>query len=141
MVIFSLTVYKSWRRGDRVHKSVFTLLLRDGAIYFGIIAIIELVTVIPFHVASACKYLLCISQVYQGDLGLFQEYQRGDTATLANVVASIMISRLMLNLRDPENLKGLTQPTYAAPSTLVFNAAASDATSTTSDDISSELEQ
>ncbi|KXN88472.1 hypothetical protein AN958_07137 [Leucoagaricus sp. SymC.cos] len=35
-----------------------------------------------------------------------QEYDKGITASLANVLSSIMISRLMLNLRDPLIISG-----------------------------------
>ncbi|KAH0580201.1 hypothetical protein H2248_001722 [Termitomyces sp. 'cryptogamus'] len=66
VLIFSMTVYKSWRRGARIRRSLFKVLLRDGTIYFGIIVIVELVTVLTFHVLP--------------------EYQRGFTATFATIV-------------------------------------------------------
>ncbi|KAH0584834.1 hypothetical protein H2248_008112 [Termitomyces sp. 'cryptogamus'] len=96
-LIFSITVYKSWKRGYMVRRSLFKVLLRDGAIYFGIMVAIALVTVITFH-----------------------DYQRGSTATLANIVSSTMINRLMLNIRDPKFSLRLTHPTHL--SVLEFNA-------------------
>ncbi|KAG5728803.1 hypothetical protein E4T56_gene6226, partial [Termitomyces sp. T112] len=105
VLIFSMTMYRSWSRGDRVRsRSLFKVLLCDGAIYFGIMVVVELVTVVTFRV--------------------FPGYQRGSTATLATIVSSTMINRLMLNLRDPKYSMELTYPRYHL-SALNFNTASS----------------
>ncbi|KDR69620.1 hypothetical protein GALMADRAFT_145353 [Galerina marginata CBS 339.88] len=67
-------------RGDR--SNILSIMLRDGTIYFGVIIITAIVGIIDF--------------------ALFPLYVRGVTATMGNVLASTMVSRLMLNLRDPK---------------------------------------
>nr|GAT61400.1 predicted protein [Mycena chlorophos] len=57
------------------------IFLRDGAIYYIVIILINLANISTF--------------------GLNNSYARGMLSVLANIISSIMISRLMLNLRDP----------------------------------------
>ncbi|KAJ7036378.1 hypothetical protein C8F04DRAFT_1095375 [Mycena alexandri] len=80
IMIFSLTLVKAFkmnaRRGD-----LLTLLVRDGSIYFGIMVI-----------SNACNI---------GTYTMSGPFLRGGATTVTNVVSSVMISRLMLNLRDP----------------------------------------
>lgn len=84
ILIFSMTVFQSLRRGSRRDRTLLNILLRDGAIYFGIMAIVGLANIISFRVSP--------------------EFERGFITTFANVISSTMISRLMLNLRDPKLL-------------------------------------
>ncbi|KAJ7202244.1 hypothetical protein C8J57DRAFT_1410404 [Mycena rebaudengoi] len=79
-LIFFLTLYKSFGRHS-TEFNLFGVLLRDGSIYFGVIVILNLSNILTF--------------VFGGD------YTRGVATTLTNIVSSLMISRLMLNLRDP----------------------------------------
>ncbi|KAJ6527158.1 hypothetical protein B0H19DRAFT_1385540 [Mycena capillaripes] len=79
-MIFSLTLYKAFG-WHLTGLNLFTVLLRDGSIYFGVIVILNLSNILTF--------------VLGGD------YTRGVATTLTNIVSSLMISRLMLNLRDP----------------------------------------
>ncbi|KAJ7023654.1 hypothetical protein C8F04DRAFT_1401594 [Mycena alexandri] len=81
IMIFSLTLVKAFkmnaRRGD-----LLTLLVRDGSIYFGLMVI-----------GNACNI---------GTYTMSGPFLRGGATTVTNVVSSVMISRLMLNLRDPK---------------------------------------
>ncbi|KAJ6578457.1 hypothetical protein B0H19DRAFT_1253696 [Mycena capillaripes] len=81
VTIFGLTLFKALtlkaRRGD-----LLTVLLRDGSVYFALMVI-----------SNACN----IGTYTMGD-----PFTRGSATTVVNVVSSIMISRLMFNLRDPK---------------------------------------
>ncbi|KAJ6592953.1 hypothetical protein B0H19DRAFT_1088826 [Mycena capillaripes] len=83
-MIFFLTLYKVFSRRRPNGTSLLTVLLRDGtriSVYFGVMVITNLSTI-----------LTCI---------LGTPYTRGFTSTFVSITSSIMISRLMLNLRDP----------------------------------------
>ncbi|KAF8072171.1 hypothetical protein FPV67DRAFT_924780 [Lyophyllum atratum] len=80
-LIFCMTVYKSFRRSRGGDRPLLDVLLRDGAIYFGIMAAVGLANILTFHLSP--------------------EYERGFIMTFHNIISSTMISRLMLNLRDP----------------------------------------
>ncbi|KAJ6576046.1 hypothetical protein DFH09DRAFT_1311495 [Mycena vulgaris] len=79
--IFSLTLYRALSKRRSQGLDLLTVLLRDGTIYFGVM------------VASNVSNILTF--IYGGP------YTRGIPTTFINVISSIMISRLMLNLRDP----------------------------------------
>ncbi|KAI0351648.1 hypothetical protein OH77DRAFT_1410658, partial [Trametes cingulata] len=78
-VVFVLTLARVLYVGKTCRGSLFTVMQQDGAMYFGILFICHLSNI-----------LTCL-QVY-----------RGISVTATNVIASSMISRLMLNIRDPE---------------------------------------
>ncbi|KAJ6592980.1 hypothetical protein B0H19DRAFT_1088910 [Mycena capillaripes] len=80
-MIFFLTLYKVFSRHRPNGTSLLTVLLRDGSVYFGVMVITNLSNI-----------LTCI---------LGTPYTRGFTGTFVSITSSIMISRLMLNLRDP----------------------------------------
>ncbi|KAH9481552.1 hypothetical protein JR316_0006079 [Psilocybe cubensis] len=69
-------------------------MLRDGTIYFGVM------------LASTSSVLLSFY--------LLSEYEQGITAILTNIISSTMISRLMLNIRDPKNRSSLRPEGTAA---------------------------
>ncbi|KAJ7362338.1 hypothetical protein DFH08DRAFT_840743 [Mycena albidolilacea] len=78
--IFILTLYKALSRRTP-GLDLVTVLLRDGSIYFGIILLVNVANILTYVVATP--------------------YTRGAPTTLANVISSIMISRLNFHLRDP----------------------------------------
>jgi len=81
-LVFGLTIYKTLVQHRRaVGSSLFTLILRDGAIYFGVMVTLNTANILIL--------------VYGGPL------TRGDLTMFTNISASVMITRLMLNLRDP----------------------------------------
>ncbi|KAJ7466818.1 hypothetical protein B0H11DRAFT_2239687 [Mycena galericulata] len=79
-MIFFLTLYRAFSRWS-TDARLLTVLLRDGSIYFGVMVISNASNILTF--------------AFGGD------YTRGVATTFANTISSIMISRLMLNLRDP----------------------------------------
>ncbi|KAI0752174.1 hypothetical protein C8Q74DRAFT_361421 [Fomes fomentarius] len=80
--VFSLTVYRVLRVGEKCKGSLFSLLLRDGALYFGVL--------LACHVANifACIFA--------------QPAYRDACVTIANAIATTLISRVMLNIRNPD---------------------------------------
>ncbi|KAJ6484474.1 hypothetical protein C8R47DRAFT_1131504 [Mycena vitilis] len=79
-VIFSLTAAKALAFSREQRGGLFMLLVRDGSLYFLVM------------VGSNCGNIL--SFFYAGP------YTRGVATTFTNVISSVMISRLMLNLRS-----------------------------------------
>jgi len=84
-IIFSLTIYKAWTvRRDYAVTGVaiplISLILRDGAIYFSVMAICNL--------SNILTYYLC------------DPFLRGSLSTLANSISVTLMSRLMLNLHQ-----------------------------------------
>ncbi|KAF8886620.1 hypothetical protein CPB84DRAFT_1850082 [Gymnopilus junonius] len=101
-MVFTLALYKSLV-SKRSGFSILSVMLRDGTIYFGIMVLSSISVILSFY--------------------LFPGYLQGTTATLTNVLSSTMISRLMLNLRDPQlDSKNDTTPAHMRPvlSQLVF---------------------
>ncbi|ESK87062.1 hypothetical protein Moror_11943 [Moniliophthora roreri MCA 2997] len=82
-MIFCLTLYRALSM-RRVSRSLLTILLRDGTVYFAVMICVSLGNILTFFLG-------------QGQI-------RGAPTTLTNVISSVMISRLMLNLRDPKIL-------------------------------------
>ncbi|CAL1708992.1 unnamed protein product [Somion occarium] len=84
-LIFSLTLYKAFavERGGR--RTLFDILFRDGAVYFGCMAIANLSNIITFVISKPLV--------------------KGISTTFTNVLATTLMSRLMLNIRDPKLLR------------------------------------
>ncbi|KAG6904216.1 hypothetical protein DXG01_011666 [Tephrocybe rancida] len=49
ILIFRTAMYKLWRLAQGGNRSLFYILLRDGAIYCGIIMIVVLANIVMFH--------------------------------------------------------------------------------------------
>ncbi|KAI0695282.1 hypothetical protein C8T65DRAFT_744073 [Cerioporus squamosus] len=81
-VVFVLTLYRVFKVGRKWRGSIFTLMLRDGTLYFGVLFVCHLGNILTCLVA--------------------QPAYRGITVTTTNVIATSLIARLMLNIRDPE---------------------------------------
>jgi len=90
-LIFALTVYKSLALRARSGSGIFALMLRDGSMYFGLI--------VAATVANILTY------VYGGT------FTRGAATVFVNCISSVMVTRLMLNLRDPSLLAISRPPT------------------------------
>jgi len=80
LVIFVMTIVKAVMIGKSGSRSLLTVLLRDGSVYFLVMVCVTLLNILSF--------LLGVG------------YVRGMMTTFANIISSTMISRLMLNLRD-----------------------------------------
>ncbi|KIM38068.1 hypothetical protein M413DRAFT_448092 [Hebeloma cylindrosporum] len=79
-----MTLYKAIVLPRPNGVNILTVLLRDGTIYFGVMVVSNLANVLTFMLGGSLT--------------------RGAATTFSNVMASVMISRLMLNLRDPSLL-------------------------------------
>ncbi|KAJ7488258.1 hypothetical protein FB451DRAFT_1226818, partial [Mycena latifolia] len=80
-MIFLLTLYKVFSRRRPNGTNLLTVLLRDGSMYFGVMFMSNLSNILTFVLGGL--------------------YTRGIATTFTNIISSVMISRLMLNLRDP----------------------------------------
>ncbi|KAJ7488051.1 hypothetical protein FB451DRAFT_1391008 [Mycena latifolia] len=93
-VIFAFTVYNAIttrRRRIFPQMSLHTLVIRDGAMYFGIVALVNLANIATYY--------------FEGPL------LPGSLAAFANCISVTMISRLILNLHKQANVGILTEPT------------------------------
>ncbi|KAJ6475539.1 hypothetical protein C8R45DRAFT_1010312 [Mycena sanguinolenta] len=81
VMIFTLTVYKALRYETR-SGSLFSVMFRDGSIYFGIM--------IATNAANIATYTSGGPII------------SGAGTTFMNAISAVLISRLMLNLRDPQ---------------------------------------
>lgn len=90
-IVFVLTLWRTLRFGTSGNRTLLDVLIRDGVLYFGLMTGANVVNITAFLVCdtSSTKSLV---------------------AGFTNVISSIMISRLMLNLRDPRVLMS-SQPT------------------------------
>ncbi|KAJ6571563.1 hypothetical protein B0H19DRAFT_662613 [Mycena capillaripes] len=89
VMIFLLTVYKCYKyvvhNGSPLSGSLFAVLFRDGACYF--------IIMIAANAANIATYTMGGPII------------SGSGTTAVNVLSSILMSRLMLNLRDPHILR------------------------------------
>ncbi|KAJ7331372.1 hypothetical protein DFH08DRAFT_881467 [Mycena albidolilacea] len=101
-MVFVLTLRKGLGVDSR-DINLLSVLLRDGSVYFGVMAMSNLSNILTFVLGSP--------------------YTRGIVTTFTNIISSLMISRLMLNLRDPSLVhsmsEGISDGTSAATG-LVF---------------------
>ncbi|KAF8900340.1 hypothetical protein CPB85DRAFT_1565299 [Mucidula mucida] len=82
VLVFYLTLRKALILNGRGGVNLLTVLLRDGSVYFGVMVMANIANILTFFLADV--------------------YLRGCGTTFTNVIASTMVSRLMLNLRDPK---------------------------------------
>ncbi|KAJ7129076.1 hypothetical protein C8R46DRAFT_1236673 [Mycena filopes] len=110
-MIFSLTVYKALRHDVRT-GSLFSVLFRDGSLYFGI--------------------MIASNAVNIGTYTMGGPILSGSGTTMTNALSSVMISRLMLNLRNP-NIRQLRHrnPATRTSTRMDFAAMNSDPNATT----------
>ncbi|KAJ7488254.1 hypothetical protein FB451DRAFT_1226808, partial [Mycena latifolia] len=82
-MIFLLTLYKVFSRRRPSGTNLLTILLRDGGR-------------LSDYIYSRVMFMSNLSNIIT-----FVLFTRGIATTFTNIISSIMISRLMLNLRDP----------------------------------------
>ncbi|KAJ7773826.1 hypothetical protein B0H16DRAFT_1510119 [Mycena metata] len=80
VMIFSLTVYKAMKHGVRT-GSLFSVLFRDGSLYFSV--------------------MIASNAINIGTYTMSGPILSGCMTTMTNALSSVVISRLMLNLRNP----------------------------------------
>ncbi|TBU56165.1 hypothetical protein BD310DRAFT_824367 [Dichomitus squalens] len=79
--IFVLTLLQGIRSDRLWSHGLLDCMLKDGAVYFGVLAICYLFTIITYLDAPTAY--------------------RGIFTTLTNVLSNVLVSRMMLNIRDP----------------------------------------
>ncbi|KAJ7238167.1 hypothetical protein C8J57DRAFT_1727663 [Mycena rebaudengoi] len=84
VMIFMLTLYKALRYETRT-GSLFGVLLRDGSMYFGIMTTVNAINI--------------------GIYAMGGPILSGSVTAIATALSSVLINRLMLNLRDPKILR------------------------------------
>ncbi|KAI0742661.1 hypothetical protein C8Q80DRAFT_1273283 [Daedaleopsis nitida] len=80
-VVFVLTLIKALQMGRVWKGGYFRIMLRDGAIYFGILFVCYLSNILAYALA--------------------QPVHKGASTSITNVTSTTLITRLMLNIRDP----------------------------------------
>ncbi|GAW07282.1 hypothetical protein LENED_009261 [Lentinula edodes] len=104
-LLFGMTVFKAYRarsqpRVKQLEKfSVFTIIVRDGSIYFGIMALANLVNVLTFYLAGVSTLTMChhatsVECIVETQDTLF----RGTLSPFASCMSVTLMSRLMLHL-------------------------------------------
>ncbi|KAI0334146.1 hypothetical protein GY45DRAFT_81137 [Cubamyces sp. BRFM 1775] len=103
-VVFGLTFVRVLKAGRLWHGSLFVLLLRDGTIYFGYCICFSAVCAnrrirdnLPLRLLCRLIFVCHLTNI----LTCLRVY-RGFSVTATNVIATSMMSRLMLKLRDPK---------------------------------------
>ncbi|TFK39561.1 hypothetical protein BDQ12DRAFT_743907 [Crucibulum laeve] len=84
-IIFGLTVFKTWQTRREytisgIRIPLASLILRDGAIYFAVMALANLANIVTFYLCGP--------------------FLRGGLSTFASSISLTMMSRLMLNLHE-----------------------------------------
>ncbi|KAJ7866041.1 hypothetical protein B0H14DRAFT_2733439 [Mycena olivaceomarginata] len=90
-VVFGLTVYNAYRTGRKMIPSLnlHALVVRDGAVYFGIMALANLANIASYYFSGPIL--------------------PGSLATFASCISVTMISRLILNLHEYVDIGILTE--------------------------------
>ncbi|KAI3615673.1 hypothetical protein WG66_011890 [Moniliophthora roreri] len=129
-ILFSLTLYKTWtarpRRRDRVHVTsipLLTLILRDGAIYYAVMALANLINILTFYFAGPFM---------RGGLSTFSSLTNPTSPESSMSVT--MMSRLMLNLHRSAPCAGILSNT-TTQDTMAFDSATG-----TSEDLDNSVE-
>lgn len=80
-IIFSFTLFKTYKeRRNHITPDILSLILRDGAIYFAVMAFANLFNILTFYLAPP--------------------FLRGSLSSFASCISVTMMSRLMLNLHQ-----------------------------------------
>ncbi|KAJ7459995.1 hypothetical protein B0H11DRAFT_2047763 [Mycena galericulata] len=98
-MIFAWTIYYAYsaHRQRMPQTNLHTVIVRDGAMYFGLIALANLANISTYYFAQIWPFF------------------PGSLATFANCMSVTMISRLILNLHERADAGILTEPTESAP--------------------------
>ncbi|KAJ7429731.1 hypothetical protein B0H11DRAFT_2264934 [Mycena galericulata] len=99
-MIFFLTLYRALSRRSTGTR-LFTVLLRDGSIYFGVMVITNTSNILTFAVSELYIPTPAECTHSPAHYKFGDDWTRGVASTFANTISSIMLARLMLNLRDP----------------------------------------
>ncbi|KAF7345844.1 hypothetical protein MVEN_01606100 [Mycena venus] len=101
--IFLLTLYKAFGRHRTNGLDLFTILLRDGVAFSFGSSVRSSVCASDARVLGSLYFGVMVTSNLVNILTLVigNPYSQGIATTFTNIISSIMITRLMLNLRDP----------------------------------------
>ncbi|KAL7278595.1 hypothetical protein ACG7TL_007596 [Trametes sanguinea] len=95
-----MKIRQSWSSGGYFH-----IMLRDGCIYFGVLFICYLSNILAYAVAKVRSYHTMFGYLRVVDdtstMNL-QPIHKGVSTSITNVMSSTLITRFMLNIRDPQ---------------------------------------
>ncbi|KAF8876017.1 hypothetical protein BD779DRAFT_1677998 [Infundibulicybe gibba] len=106
-IVFALTLMKTWRAGRNIQVRarrlpIITLLLRDGAIYFAVMALSNLANILTFYVFL--RSMIIVSEAFiQLFTNTHQPFLRGGLSEFSSSISVTMMSRFMLNLHETAN--------------------------------------
>ncbi|KAH7924939.1 hypothetical protein BV22DRAFT_1129445 [Leucogyrophana mollusca] len=112
VIIFALTLRKSWCIGPVGERALIDIVLRDGTLYFAIMTLANVGNIATLLLADPTS--------------------KGAGSTITNIISGTMISRLMLNLRDPKitatkSFPKLTNADNGLPLFVTTNVVSADA--------------
>ncbi|KAJ7091090.1 hypothetical protein C8R44DRAFT_891774 [Mycena epipterygia] len=93
VVVFGFTLFRSYRQPDKIAGSILDHMVRDGALYFAVLALVNLANILMYYVRSLCS-------IFASFLSCVADFQLGNpwiTSSLS-CLSVTMVSRLMLNL-------------------------------------------
>jgi len=100
-LVFCFTLRKLFTIGRTGHRILIDILIRDGVVYFAIMTAANLANILTLLLAAPIS--------------------KGVASTWVNIISITMMSRLMLNLRDPKMLISTSRPTTQATTTASSN--------------------
>ncbi|KAI9068858.1 hypothetical protein FKP32DRAFT_1671903 [Trametes sanguinea] len=109
-VVFTLTAVQVLRDGKPWPGGLSARMLRDGTLYFGILFVCHLTNILTCLVAQVkpprSAFFPSPTSTLTSPPGSAQRVYRGVSVTATNIISTSMISRLMLDIRDPRLLDG-----------------------------------
>ncbi|KAM5538830.1 hypothetical protein V8D89_007552 [Ganoderma adspersum] len=94
----AICAYRLWSH------SLATLMLKDGTLYFGVLGICYLLNIVTFVVRSG-RYIKFLTSSLQTLMflcvGAGCTGYKGILTTVTNILSNVLVSRMMLNIRDP----------------------------------------
>ncbi|KAF5324107.1 hypothetical protein D9619_011386 [Psilocybe cf. subviscida] len=104
-IVFGLTIFKTWTaRHDHsiteISIPLITLLLRDGSIYFAVMAFCNLANILTFYFAEASAYRFPVVDLENNVI--FQPFMRGGLSTFASWTDTVDFTYPMTSISDVE---------------------------------------
>ncbi|KAI3604896.1 hypothetical protein WG66_008491 [Moniliophthora roreri] len=113
-VIFSLTAartYQFWRKVhlQHLHPSLLSLFFRDGAVYFGVMALVNLANILTFYLCGVSASVFGYLAKTVSRLSI-QPFMRGGLSTFTSCTSATLLCRLILNLHTSADAGLYTRP-------------------------------
>ncbi|GAW07861.1 hypothetical protein LENED_009881 [Lentinula edodes] len=104
-MLFVMTLHKAYKtryelRQERLRIPLVVIILRDGSIYFGVMALANLINISTFYYPDVRLAYILELQRYLAEAKYAQPFLRGALCTFASSMSVTIMSRLMLNLHQ-----------------------------------------